>query len=251
MRTSRTRIAALATLAAALTLGLTACDGTDGGSAKASNGGGAAAASPDNTDSKAGGGKTTGADQAGTADSSNGNGGNGSSGKNAPKPARSGAPQPGESAGTSGSTGSGGSAAGVPACQGAGMLVTAVHRFAGQQGDHLLLTASNADTKACWITSYPGVMLNDEGPVLPLSKKDVSGGNQRITLQPGQKVYSAVNLFAYGKNDKTATAFAIALRGANGALGPYYSVDSKGTKPTFAWTDADVLNWNTKKPYDF
>ncbi|MEU5029373.1 hypothetical protein [Streptomyces milbemycinicus] len=52
------------------------------------------------------------------------------------------------------------------------MLVTAVHRFAGQQGDHLLVTASN-------------------------------------------------------------------------------SVDTKGEKPQFSWNEADVLNWSTKKPYDF
>ncbi len=54
------------------------------------------------------------------------------------------------------------------------MLVTAVHRFAGQQGDHLLLTAVNEGSKSCWVTSYPAVVLdwNVDNHALPHSKKD-------------------------------------------------------------------------------
>ncbi|WP_256339974.1 DUF4232 domain-containing protein [Streptomyces sp. 2231.1] len=77
------------------------------------------------------------------------------------------------------------------------MLVTAVHRFAGQPGDHLLVTASNEGTKPWWVTSYPAMKLGDDvdGPALPHWKKDNPGGDKRITLLPGGKVYSAVNLF--------------------------------------------------------
>ncbi|QLH19256.1 hypothetical protein [Streptomyces sp. Rer75] len=49
----------------------------------------------------------------------------------------------------------------------------------------------------------------------------------------------------------TAQSFAIALRGADGRDGPFYSVDAKGEKPQFSWNEADVLNWSTTKLYDF
>ncbi|MFE4424902.1 DUF4232 domain-containing protein [Streptomyces sp. NPDC056817] len=146
-----------------------------------------------------------------------------------------------------------GTAAGAQQCRGDEMLVTAVHRFAGQQGDHLLVTASNEGTRPCWVTSYPAVKLGEDvdGAALPHSKKDNPGGDKHITLRPGGKAYSAVNLFDYGSKNHTAHSFAIALRGADGHNGPFYSVDTKGQKPQFSWNEADVLNWSTKKPYDF
>ncbi|WP_030257075.1 DUF4232 domain-containing protein [Streptomyces violens] len=112
-------------------------------------------------------------------------------------------------------------------------------------------SASNGGGKPCWVTSYPAVKLGDVDVVLPHSKKDNPGGDKHITLRPGGKAYSAVNLFDYGSKDHTAQSFAIALRGADGHDGPFYSVDAKGEKPQFSWNEADVLNWNTKKPYDF
>ncbi|WP_104531502.1 DUF4232 domain-containing protein, partial [Streptomyces sparsogenes] len=144
-----------------------------------------------------------------------------------------------------------GARVGAQQCVGDEMLVTAVHRFAGQQGDHLLLTASNQGTKPCWVTSYPAVRLGDDSLELPHSKKDNPGGDKRITLQPGGKAYSAVNLFDYNSRHQTAQGLAIALRGADGHESPYYSVVMKGQKQQFSWNEADVLNWNTAKPYDF
>ncbi|MEU3526503.1 DUF4232 domain-containing protein [Streptomyces sp. NPDC038707] len=138
-------------------------------------------------------------------------------------------------------------------CRGDELAVSAVHRFAGEQGDHLLLTAVNEGTKPCWVTSYPAVVLdwNVDNRVLPHSRKDNPGGDKHITLQPGGKAYSAVNLFDYGSKNRTAQSLAIALRGTDGRSGPFYSVAVKGQKPQFSWNEADVLNWNTKKPYDF
>ncbi|MGW8557659.1 DUF4232 domain-containing protein [Streptomyces tubercidicus] len=202
MRTSRIRTAALATVTAALALGLTACGGADadskaaGSSAQVNSGGDAKGG----TDQAAGDGTTAGAQQ----------------------------------------------------CRGDEMLLTAEHRFAGQQGDHLLVAASNKGSKPCWVTSYPTVKLGDvDSTALPHSKKDTSGGSKHITLQPGGKVYSAVNLFDYGSKNHTAQSFSLALRGADGHDGPSYSVAIKGDKPQFSWNEADVLNWNAKKPYDF
>lgn len=231
MRTSRIRTATLAALTAALALGLTACGGADGGS------------------KAAGGDNTAGTAQSRHASNADGKGGTeqANSGGDTKEGARS-----TTASGGSDEVASKGTTAGGQQCRGDEMLLTAVHRFAGQQGDHLLVTASNKGTKPCWVTSYPAVKLGDvDGTALPHSKKDNPGGDKHITLQPGGKAYSAVNLFDYGSKNHTAQSFAIALRGADGHNGPFYSVDIKGEKPQFSWNEADVMNWSTKKPYDF
>ncbi|OIV39006.1 hypothetical protein BIV57_02555 [Mangrovactinospora gilvigrisea] len=266
MRTSRIRIAALATVTAALALSLTACGGADGLNASGSahiaangsgNGGGTA-------NGNAGGGSTGGGAQQtdnGNGGSTNGtggsaNGGGTGTGKGTPTAApthRSTGSGSGSGSGSQAGSGSGsgGAAAGVRPCQGSSVLVTAQHQLANQQGDHLLVTISNPGSTTCWITSYPDIRLGGDGPVLPHSKKDVDSGDALVYLHPGQKAYSAVNLYDYGSNDKTATEFAVALRGADGTAGPAYSVDSTGSTPSFSWNEADVLNWSPAKPYDF
>lgn len=232
MRTSRMRTATLAAVTAALALGLTACGGADGGS-KAAGGG----------------------DTAGSAQSQSASNGGGKGGAEQADPGgdtKEGARSTTASGGTGGAAGKG-TTAGAQQCRGDEMLLTAVHQLAGQQGDHLLVTASNKGTKPCWVTSYPAVKLGDgvDGAALPHSKKDNAGGGRHITLQPGGTAYSAVNLFDYGSKHHTAQSFALALRGADGRNGPSYSVAIKGEKSQFSWNEADVLNWSTKKPYDF
>ncbi|MFI0168239.1 DUF4232 domain-containing protein [Streptomyces sp. NPDC017095] len=229
------RSAALATVTAALALGLAAC-GSSGDDSKASG----AAPAP-------------GAAQSRSASDADGKGGTerATSGGDLKKTVRTATAQGGAvEIATKAATAS------VQPCRGDELLVTAVHRFAGQQGDHLLLTAVNEGTKSCWVTSYPSVVLdwnadNGENAALPHSKKDNPGGDKHLTLQPGGKVYSAVNLFDYGSKHHTAQTLAIALRGANGHTGPFYSVVMKGQNQKFSWNEADVLNWNTEKPYDF
>ncbi|MFJ7904115.1 DUF4232 domain-containing protein [Streptomyces sp. NPDC096198] len=222
------RSAALAAVTAALALGLTACGGTDDSKAAGSDHTADTAQSRTASHDKG----TT--EQANTA---------GDTGKGTGSAAASGA---GKAAGK-------GATAAAQQCRGDELLVTAVHRFAGQQGDHLLVTASNQGPKPCWVTSYPAVKLGQDIDVaaLPHSKKDNPGGTKHITLQPRGTVYSAVTLFDYGSKNHTANSFAIALRGADGHVGPYYSVVVKGQKPQFTWNEADVLNWNTEKPYNF
>ncbi|MBO3680940.1 DUF4232 domain-containing protein [Streptomyces sp. NEAU-YJ-81] len=218
MRTSRIRTAALATVTAALALGLTACGGNDGGS------------------------KAAGGDKAaGTSQSRSASDGDAKTGERSTT-ASGGSDEVANKATTA-----------AQQCRGDEMMVTAVHQLADQQGDHLLITASNEGDKPCWVTSYPSVKLGGDvdSAALPHSKKDNPGGDKRITLQPGSTAYSAVNLFDYGSKNQTAQSFAIALRGADGQDGPFYSVDSKGDKPQFSWNEADVLNWSTEKPYDF
>ncbi|MFJ6748475.1 DUF4232 domain-containing protein [Streptomyces sp. NPDC091266] len=231
MRTSRIRTATLAAVTAALALGLTACGGAD-------------------NDSK-GAGDSHAAGTAQSRSASTGDGKGGAEQANSGGGAKAGARSTNASGGTD-EVASKGTTAGAQQCVGDEMLLTAVHRFAGQQGDHLLVTASNEGTKPCWVTSYPSVKLGDvDATALPHSKKDNPGGSKHITLQPGGKVYSAVNLFDYGSKNHTATSFALAMRGADGQDGPFYSVHIKGEKPQFSWNEADVLNWSTEKPYDF
>ncbi|MEV0981154.1 DUF4232 domain-containing protein [Streptomyces sp. NPDC049915] len=230
------RSASLAAVTAALALGLTACGGADDGS------------------QPAGGNHTAGTAQSRPASDGDGMG-------SAAEPSSGGKAKEGTpssatpSSGTGEGAGKGTTAATADArpCRGDELLVTAVHRFAGQQGDHLLVTASNEGSKPCWITSYPAVKLGGDvdSAALPHSKKDIPGGDKHIVLRPGDKAYSAVNLFDYGSKNHTAQSFAIALRGTEGHNGPFYSVDTKGQKPQFSWNEADVLNWNIRKPYDF
>ncbi|MEU3708508.1 DUF4232 domain-containing protein [Streptomyces catenulae] len=221
MRTSRIRATVLATATAALALSLTACGGADSATKSDASGQSKPASGADAKGSSA---EANGTDAEGRTKSASGG------------------------AGTS--AGKGGTEAGVEECVGDELLVTAEHRFAGQQGDHLLLTAANKGDKPCLITSYPSVKINGEGTTLPLSKKE-EGGHQAITVRPGGKLYSAVNLFDYGKDNRTGTGLSVALRGHNGQDKPAYSVDVKGEKPEFTYNEADVLNWNAKKPYDF
>lgn len=247
------RTAALAAVTAALALGLTACGGADEGS-KAS-GDPAAGATQSRSASSDGNGKGSGSPSGSASTSGSGNGKAGAEQAATGGAAKKATPTATASgtAGEAGEAGSKGTASGVRQCRGDELLVTAVHRFAGQQGDHMLLTASNEGSKPCWVTSYPAVKLGGgvDAAVLPHSKKDNPGGDKRLTLRPGGTVYSAVALFDYGSKHHTAQSFALALRGTDGRVGPFYSVALKGEKKQFSWNEADVLNWNTQKPYDF
>ncbi|MFE0171307.1 DUF4232 domain-containing protein [Streptomyces sp. NPDC059002] len=140
------------------------------------------------------------------------------------------------------------------ACNGDEMSYSVVHRFAGQQGEHLLISATNADATPCWVTSYPSVMLGDTVDVLPHAAKDAPGGSARITVRPGAKVYSAVSLFRDSARTHTSGDLSIALRDRTGDTGPgtdQAAFDGKGVPSKFTWTSADVTNWNPTKPYDF
>ncbi|WP_399082022.1 DUF4232 domain-containing protein [Streptomyces sp. BBFR2] len=220
MRTSRIRATVLAAATATLALSLTACGGADD-AAKSDDASGQSRSATAGQDAKGG------SAQANSATDTKGQT---------------------ESASATGGTA--GAEAGADLCVGDELLVTAEHELADQQGDHLLLTAVNKGDKPCVITSYPTVKINGEGAALPLSKK-ADGGDQPITLQPEDKVYSAVNIFDYGKDNHTGTGLSVALRDNDGNDKPAYSVDVKGDKPQFTYNEADVLNWNTEKPYDF
>ncbi|MEV8021707.1 DUF4232 domain-containing protein [Streptomyces sp. NPDC086554] len=222
MRTNRIRATVLAAAATALALGLTAC-GNDGNSAKGDSG----------KSGKSGG--TTVGDSKGSEKS-------------------------GES-GNSGSTvqadsgkGDGAAASAQQPCKGDELSYSVLHRFPAEEGEHLLITATNADTKPCWVTSYPSVMLGDTTTVLPHSSKDADGGTAKVTIKPGGKVYSAVSLFTDGDKTNASSKLSLALRDQTGDTGPGYdneAFDGKGAPSEFTWDTAEVTNWNTEKPYDF
>ncbi|MDK0523582.1 DUF4232 domain-containing protein [Streptomyces sp. ML-6] len=155
----------------------------------------------------------------------------------------------------SGSAGGGTvTSAGAVPCTGDEMAYSVLHRFPDQPGEHLLITARNAGSEPCWVTSSPSVVLGNGPEVLPHSTKDAPGGSARITVRSGGKVYSAVALFADGPGPRTATGLSIALRDGTGHMGPAVEQDARdgeGVPSEFTWTSADVTNWNTAKPYDF
>ncbi|MFH9069728.1 DUF4232 domain-containing protein [Streptomyces alboflavus] len=257
MRTSRIRTAALAATTAALALAtLTACGSSDGGDdAKGAGKSGAVVSE------KASGGKS-GAAEGGTGtggatvDAAKDTDAGSSSAEGATANARKGSGTQGSGSQASGSKGSGSkaSAAGVRACDGQEISYSVTHRFAKQRGEHLLITATNADSKACYVTSFPSVMLGDTVTVLPHSAKDTPGGGKALTIKPGGKVYAAVNLFTDGARTHTSTDLSIALQDHTGDTGPgvgQEAFDAKGVPSKFTWSTADVTNWNTAKPYNF
>lgn len=248
MRTSRIRTTALAaTATAALALSLTACGSSDdngAGKNRVSTVGKTADTSGKTADTS---GKPEGTDAAGTAAKTGG-------------PAATGGGQTGPSGAASASVAKGSGttvdaarSASVRQCDGTEMSYSVLHRFAKQRGEHLLITAVNADAKPCWVTSYPSVMLGNTVNVLGHSAKDAPGGTARITVKPGGKVYSAVNLFADGPRSHTSSSLSLALRDRTGDTGPGTDQEAftKGVPSKFTWSSADVTNWNTAKPYGF
>lgn len=252
MRTSRIRTAALAATTAALALAtLTACGSSDGGDdAKGAGKSGGAVVSEKASGGKSGaaeGGTGTGG---ATVDAAKGTDAGSSSTEGATVNARKGS---GSQASGSKGSGSKASAAGIRACDGQEISYSVTHRFAKQRGEHLLITATNADSKACYVTSFPSVMLGDTANVLPHSAKDTPGGGKALTIKPGGKVYAAVNLFTDRARTRTATGLSIAMTDHTGDSGPGVDQEAfaNGVPSKFTWSTADVTNWNTAKPYDF
>ncbi|MFD9879934.1 DUF4232 domain-containing protein [Streptomyces alboflavus] len=257
MRTSRIRTAALAATTAALALAtLTACGSSDGGDdAKGAGKSGGAVVSEKASGGKSGaaeGGTGTGG---ATVDAAKGTDAGSSSTEGATVNARKGSGTQGSGSQASGSKGSGSkaSAAGIRACDGQEISYSVTHRFAKQRGEHLLITATNADSKACYVTSFPSVMLGDTANVLPHSAKDTPGGGKALTIKPGGKVYAAVNLFTDRARTHTATGLSIAMTDHTGDTGPGVDQEAfaNGVPSKFTWSTADVTNWNTAKPYNF
>ncbi|MER5495775.1 DUF4232 domain-containing protein [Streptomyces sp. NPDC002466] len=228
MRTSRISTATLAVGTAALALSLTACGGS--GSAV----GGAASTRTGTTTTVGGSAGAGNARQVSGTDD----------GKNVLA-----------SVSRSGSAGGGTvTSGGAVLCAGDEMAYSVLHRFPDQPGEHLLITARNAGSEPCWVTSSPSVVLGDGSDVLPHSTKDAPGGSARITVRPGGKVYSAVALFADGPGPRTAAGLSIALRDGTGHTGRAVEQDARdgeGVPSSFTWSSADVTNWNTARPYDF
>ncbi|ARX85354.1 hypothetical protein SMD44_04815 [Streptomyces alboflavus] len=186
MRTSRIRTAALAATTAALALAtLTACGSSDGGDdAKGAEKSGGAVVSEKASGGKSGaaeGGTGTGG---ATVDAAKGTDAGSSSAEGATANARKGS---GSQASGSKGSGSKASAAGIRACDGQEISYSVTHRFAKQRGEHLLITATNADSKACYVTSFPSVMLGDTVTVLPHSAKDTPAAARPSRSSPAAR----------------------------------------------------------------
>ncbi|WP_030680155.1 DUF4232 domain-containing protein [Streptomyces sp. NRRL B-1347] len=250
MRTSRIRTTALAAAAtAALAVSLTACGSSDDNGAGKNEVSTVGDASAGKTTQKTE--KTEKSGASGRSDQSAGTSGSAATGGDQAGPSGSGSASAAKGSGT---TVEATRSTSVRQCDGNEMSYSVLHRFAKQRGEHLLITATNADAKPCWVTSYPSVMLGKSVNVLGHSAKDAPGGTARITVKPGGKVYSAVNLFTGGGKSHTSTDLSVALRDQTGDTGPgtgQDAFDAKGVPSKFTWSSADVTNWNPAKPYDF
>ncbi|MCB5167747.1 DUF4232 domain-containing protein [Streptomyces bambusae] len=224
----RTAALTAATAALALALTLTACGGSPEATGTKAAGGSAAkpaAEAPARTASGSGPAVASGANgTAGTAD-----------GSGRTRPVRR-------------------AADGVRACAGDEISYGVLHRFPGLPGEHLLVSAENAGSRPCRVTSYPSVMLGDSDRVLGHSPEDAPGGAARIVLEPGATAYAAVALHHGSGKERRAGGLSIALRDASGDTGPGHELDAfdaEGVPSVFTWSSADVTRWNRVKPYDF
>ncbi|MFJ2787584.1 MULTISPECIES: DUF4232 domain-containing protein [unclassified Streptomyces] len=210
------RSVVLAAVAAALSLGLTACGGGDAAtgakdagnaSAQAPTGatgdGAAAEGATDRTAAKSGGSGATGASTGGSTTT----GGSGSKGSTGVSTTGS----------STGSTGGGSSTGKAPACAYGDIKVTAA-KADEVPTEHIVLTATNVSGRACTLLKYPLLAF---GPIQ--TAKDVpavakSRPAAPVVLRPGAPAYANVRVSLGGvhENNKVVKEFNVNLFAADG-----------------------------------
>jgi hypothetical protein len=232
MRNHRKNTVLAAAAVAALSLGLTACGGGDTGAKDAGSASAAQIAS--------GGGSDSGSD----------NGSGASTGKTAAQTSSksNGSTTTGGGTTTSGGTGT---TAKTPECKVDGLAYSTTHKHAGQQDDHILITATNNTGSSCTLQKFPIVTPAGANGDVPHSKKD-SQPAQPVTLKPGGTVYSALALFPQGTSDLSFSSVRLSLN-MNSVDDSAASVTLKTPKAFYADSadGIEVYSWNPAKPYDY
>ncbi|MEU1272556.1 DUF4232 domain-containing protein [Streptomyces sp. NPDC005799] len=199
LRTSRTRLAAVAATTVLAALSLTACnDGTgahDEGAATTTSRSTATGTASPGADSGSTGSTGTTTSQGATgstgASGSTGSTGAGSTTGGSKQTARTSAPKAPASSGK------------TVTCEGSNTKTVAAPL--NRPVNHMLLTVTNTGSKTCFLYGYPSVQFTDaqsEPPVI-----DASQPQAVVTLEPGQSGYAAVSLSAAdGSGGKGRTA---------------------------------------------
>ncbi|MFH8729272.1 DUF4232 domain-containing protein [Streptomyces termitum] len=155
----------------------------------------------------------------------------------------------------SGSAGSGdaaGSNSSAEPCKGEELSIGVEYVRPEQEGQRLSISARNADSKPCWVVSYPSVMLGDSTTVLGHSGQDTASGTKRIVLQPRSTAYAEVFLVPGESKaeEQSSSDLSIALRDQTGDTGPGMengATTADGAVAVFRWKTAEVTNWHTRK----
>ncbi|MEV0090314.1 DUF4232 domain-containing protein [Streptomyces sp. NPDC050738] len=235
MRSFRKNTVLAAAAVAALSLGLTACGGSDSPTKDA----GSASAPQTGTD---------------TASKPASGGTDTSTGKTAAQTSsKSKGSTTGSTGGsTTGSTTGGGTTAKKTAeCTVGALTYSTVHKNAGQQGDHILITATNNTGSSCTLQKFPIVTPGAANGDVPHSKKD-SQPAQPLTLKPGKHAYAALELFPEGTSDLSFDSIRMSLY-MNNSDDSAKLVTLKTGKAYYADSadGIEVYSWNTVKPFDF
>ncbi|WP_329119881.1 DUF4232 domain-containing protein [Streptomyces sp. NBC_01465] len=231
MRTYRKNTVLAVAAVAALSLGLTACGGSDSGTKDA----GSATASQTATTNDGASKQTSG----GTDDTSTGKAADQASSKS-------------KGSTTGGTTGGGTtSTAKTPECQVGALTYSTEHKNAGKQGDHILITATNNTGSSCTLQKFPIITPGAANGDVPHSKKD-SQPAQPLTLKAGSHVYAALELFPEGTSDLSFSSIRMSLYMNN--VDDSAKLVTLNTGKAYYADSADgieVYSWNPVKPFDF
>ncbi|GAA2316468.1 DUF4232 domain-containing protein [Streptomyces kunmingensis] len=241
MKRTLTRTTVLATAAMVLGLTMTACSGGDDGGTKAAGSASAAGSSTSsNTDSGSGSGLGSGS---GDAKASGGTQAGNASKTDATK---------------NNVTGQGGTdtaaSKSAPECKVTSLGYTLERKNPEQQGDHLLIIATNDSGVPCTVQQHPVVTPGDANGDVPLAKDDEQPA-QPVLVQPGGTVYSALPVYQTVKAEDSyfdSLKLGLVLNDSD-ASGETVTLETPG-EVEYAGKSADgieVLSWNTRKPYDY
>ncbi|MEV1019971.1 DUF4232 domain-containing protein [Streptomyces sp. NPDC050264] len=142
----------------------------------------------------------------------------------------------------------------APECKVTSLGYTLQRENPEQQGDHLLIIATNDSGTACTLQQHPVVTPEGANGDVPLAKDDEQPA-QPVLVQPGGTVYSALPVYQTVKaEDSYFKSLRLSLvMNDSDASGESVTLETPG-EVEYAGKSADgieVLSWNLQKPYDY
>ncbi|MEV5985287.1 DUF4232 domain-containing protein [Streptomyces sp. NPDC052051] len=142
----------------------------------------------------------------------------------------------------------------APECKVASLGYALKREFAGQQGDHLLITAVNKSGTACTVRKFPIVTPGQTGGNVPLDRKQDDQPPQPVLVPAGGTVYSAILIYDPKSEDGRFSSPRLSLARNNAEDSRAFVILKTPGEVKYATKERDsltVLSWSPKKPYDF
>ncbi|MCN9244330.1 DUF4232 domain-containing protein [Streptomyces sp. RY43-2] len=141
-----------------------------------------------------------------------------------------------------------------PECKATSLGYALKREFAGQQGDHLLITAVNKSGTACTVRKFPIVTPDKAGGNVPLDRKQDDQPTQPVLVPAGGTVYSAILIYDPKAGDGRFSSVRLSLAMNNVEDSRAFVTLKTPGEVKYATKERDsltVLSWNSGKPYDF